>query len=162
MVMNSNVHMTAIARKTPSAPCRWLYEQGRCVGRVLDWGCGKGVDAAFLGAYAYDPYFQPVTPCVNLRYDTILCTYVLNVIPEYYDRCVVVEEALEYLAEGGWLYVSIRNDRKSLKGWTKTGTWQGYVGDQLRVGGFTMIHRTSNYEIWGWQLTSTNNVIQCK
>lgn len=86
-------------------------------------------------------------------FDTILCTYVLNVIPEYFDRALVVEQALGYLKQGGWLYVSIRAKRSELQGYTSRGTWQGYVGDQLEVGGFTLIRRVTDYEIWGWRKT---------
>lgn len=56
---DSNSHKTAIARNTPSAPCKWLDKQGRCVGPILDWGCGKGADVMYLrNAYGYDPHFQ--------------------------------------------------------------------------------------------------------
>jgi hypothetical protein len=80
---------------------------------------------------------------------------VLNVIPEYHDRCVIVEEVCQYLEMGGWLYVTIRARRSELNEWTKKGTWQGYVGDQLEAGGFTLIRGVTDYEIWGWQKCDT-------
>jgi len=154
--MPANSHKTAIARKRLSNPCMWLHKQGRLIGNILDWGCGKGDDVANLSKLGYflsgyDLHFQPVPPPKWAGFHTILCTYVLNTIPEYHDRCVIVEQALEYLLPGGWLYVSIRADKKALKGWTNKGTWQGYVGDQLANGDFILIHRTANYEIWGWR-----------
>jgi len=154
--MLANSHLTAITRKGPSAPCRWLHKQGRIEAPVLDWGCGKGADRAFLDgnhvyAVGYDPHYRPKKPLPELRFKTILCTYVLNVIPEYHDRCAVIGEALEYLDDGGWLYVTIRCNQKDLNGYTQRGTWQGYVGEQLEVGGFTLIRKLADYEIWGWQ-----------
>jgi len=123
------------------------------IGPVLDWGCGRGDDVVYLrNAYGYDPHYQPELPSKGELFNTVAVTYVLNTIPEYHDRCVILEEALEYLAEGGWLYVTIRKGKK-LKGWTQSGTWHGYVGDQLQSGGFTLVHGTSDMEIWGWQKT---------
>ncbi len=149
--MSANSHKTATHRRGASRPCRWLSEQDRLVGPVLDWGCGYGNDVIFMrNAYGYDPHYQPDLPDLGELYNTITVTYVLNTIPEYHDRCVILEEALEYLTRGGWLYVSIRKGKK-LKGWTTKGTWQGYVGEQLRVGGFTLLHSLSGMEIWGWQ-----------
>lgn len=148
--MLANSEKTAIVRVGPSAPCRWLGEQGKLYGPVLDWGCGHGGDVEYLrNAYGYDPHFQPDLPPAGELYNTVLCTYVLNTIPDYFDRAQIIWDACEYLARGGWLYVTIRRDVK--EGYTKRGTWQGYVGDQLKVGGFTLIRRVRDYEIWGWQ-----------
>ncbi len=141
-------------RKRGSRPCRWLDKQGRLVAPILDWGCGHGTDVEWMGkqgyhADGYDPHYRPELPPLK-SYTTILCTYVLNTIPNYHDRCVIVEEALEYLEKGGWCYVSIRAGKK-LKGWTKRGVWQGYVGEQLNQGGFTLIYQLRDMEIWAWR-----------
>lgn len=150
--MLANSHKTAMPRRGPSRPCRWLVEQGRMIGPILDWWCGHGDDVVFLrNAYGYDPYHQPELPQEGELFNTVTVTYVLNTIPEYHDRCVIIAEACDYLVEGGWLYVSIRAKKSDLNGWTSKGTWQGYVADQLRVGGFTPLRVTSEYEIWGWQ-----------
>jgi len=154
--MLANSHKTAISRKGPSVPCRWLHKQGLLAGRILDWGCGRGQDRAWLDgqhiyAVGHDPHYRPKKPLKGLLFETVLCTYVLNCIPNYFDRALIVEEALEYLAPGGWLYVSIRANKKDLKGWTSKGTWQGYVGMDLFHGGFRIIRRTRDHEIWGWQ-----------
>jgi len=150
--MLANSHKTAIARRGPSAPCVWLAKQERLLGPVLDWGCGRGADVRFIrNAYGYDPHYQPKLPDEGELFNTVLCTYVLNTIPEYHDRVVVIQEIMPYLAVGGWLYVTIRANPDSLKGWTSKGTWQVYVGDQLEMGGFRCIRKVRDYEIWGWQ-----------
>ena len=154
--MLANSHKTAIHRRKPSAPCRWLYENDKIVCPILDWGCGLMADAMFLlrntgMVYGYDPHYSPTPPAQGEKFNTVLCTYVLNTIPGYFDRCKIVEESLQYLARGGWLYVSIRSRPSDLLGWTKRGTWQGYVGQQLHVGGFDLVANVSDFEIWGWQ-----------
>jgi len=149
--MLANSHQTAIHRGGASAPCRWLDKQDRLVGPVLDWGCGRGADVRYIrNAYGYDPHYQPDPP-TGETFNTVLCTYVLNVIPDYFSRADIIAEAVKYLERGGWLYVTIRARRSELTGWRKNGTWQGYVGDQLRIGGFTLIRGVADYEIWGWQ-----------
>ena len=149
-------HLTAIHRKGPSVPCAWLVRSGLVKGHVLDWGCGRGADADFLRSelfhvFDYDPHFQSVLPPTGDKFDTVLCTYVLNVIPDYFARAQVVTDILPYMERGAWLYVAIRAREEELQGYTKRGTWQGYVGDQLRTGGFTLIRGVADYEIWGWQ-----------
>lgn len=146
--MLANSHKTAITRREPSAPCRWLDEQGRIVGAPLDWGCGKGADITYLQCQGYDPHYRPERPLGV--FDTVLCTYVLNTIPNYHDRCVIISEALAYLKRGGWIYVTIRT--KDCNGWTSRGTWQGNVSPQMQAGGFDLIHKTGDHEIWGWQM----------
>ena len=47
---------------------------------MLDFGCGRGTDAATYGMDAYDPYWRPEKP--TGPYDTIVCIYVLNVVSQ--------------------------------------------------------------------------------
>ncbi len=149
--MLANSHKTAIHRRGASVPCRWLDEQGKLIGPVLDWGCGHGQDVEYMrNAFGHDPYHSPELPTEGELFNTVLCTYVLNTIPNYFDRCVILSEVLPYLIQGGWLYVTIRSDIPHMNGWTKKGTWQGYVGNQLKHGGFTLFRATTTYEIWGW------------
>lgn len=157
-MITANSHLTAIHRRGPSAPLRFLERTGYIQGCTIDWGCGRGADVDYLREHhtdfvaAYDPHYSPELPNPAARFKTILCTYVLNTIPNYHDRCVIIEEALEYLTPGGWLLVTVRARQSDLNGWTERGTWQGYVGDQLEVGGFQRLCRNQDYEIWGWQL----------
>lgn len=121
-----SAHKTAIKRKKLSVPMRKLLADGRIIGRCLDYGCGHGYDADTLGMEAYDPHFCPID-LLGKEYDTITCNYVLNVLPDPYDRKMVLENIRGLLAENGKAYISVRNDLKNLKGYTKIGTWQGEV-----------------------------------
>jgi hypothetical protein len=100
-------------------------------------------------AYGYDPHHQPDLPERGELFNTILCTYVLDTISGYFDRCVILEKALEYLIEGGWLYVSIHRE-DTLMGGTPI-PQQEDASQQLRLGGFTLLRSTGDMEIWGWQ-----------
>ena len=103
-------YLTAITRVAPSAPARYLHEADRLRGRCLDYGCGRGKDADTYGMDKYDPHFFPQAPTGT--YDTITCTYVLNVLdPE--DVPKVLQEVCSLLAPGGTAYFSVRRDLKS-------------------------------------------------
>ena len=121
----SKAHLTAITRKSISRPTKWLVGKGLLTGRVLDYGCGKGLDAELIGAESYDPHFQPAMP--EGKFDTIFCNYVLNVIPDLTERKSVVSFIESKLEIGGVAYISVRNDRSALNGLTKRGTWQDLI-----------------------------------
>jgi 2-polyprenyl-3-methyl-5-hydroxy-6-metoxy-1,4-benzoquinol methylase len=124
-------HLTAIARKAPSKPMRYLDARGMLRGRGLDFGCGRGHDADAFGLERFDPHFAPQMPVGT--FDTVVCNYVLNVIPSPDERDAIITVLSRLLAPGGIAYISVRNDRKSLNGWTSRGTWQGYVELDLPV-----------------------------
>lgn len=114
---------TAIARKDPSAPARMLHMAGLLKGRCLDYGCGRGKDAETYGMDRYDPEYFPAIP--EGKYDTITCTYVLNVVhPEVVPN--VLSHIRRLLARGGRAYISVRRDlgKKDRKG---RGTVQRHV-----------------------------------
>lgn len=127
----SNEHRTAIARRGPSKPVKWLEQNNRIVGRVLDYGCGRGADAEYLGCASYDPYYQPDMP-VGL-FDTITCNYVFNVIEDDRARRVLLWDLDGYLAPGGRAFIAVRANRKDLRGHTRIGTWQGLITLDLPI-----------------------------
>lgn len=90
-----------------SAPARYLKGKGFIKGLVLDYGCGRGKDAEELGADAYDPTFAPDPP--TGMYDTILCTYVLNVVSEE-TEAQILGKIETLLKPGGAAYVTVRRD----------------------------------------------------
>ena len=134
----TNAHKTAIARKTPSAPSKRIMETGLDVGRVLDYGCGKGCDARTYNWEMFDPHFMPDMPAG--KFDTIVCNYVLNVIDSEAERTRVLADIRSRLHKGGCAYITVRNDSKSLNGFTSRGTWQGLIVLFLPV-----VHKCSGY-----------------
>jgi ATP adenylyltransferase len=108
-------HNTAISRKTASAPLRMLEKLDLLNGSVLDYGCGKGADAKYLAekgylTSSYDPHWKPDDIGAG-KYDTVLCTFVLNVI-EKPDEESLIETLLDKVNEGGRCFVSVRRDVK--------------------------------------------------
>lgn len=140
-----NSRRTAIARKALSAPVRLLKEKGLLVGRVLDFGCGKGFDADELGFEKYDPYHHPVRP-KNL-FDTVVCIYVLNVLPPD-DRADVVRQIRAYLKKSGVAYIAVRRDIKK-QGITSKGTLQWNAAlTPNKHGADTLVHRKGKFRIY--------------
>lgn len=121
----SNAYKTAIARKAPSAPMRQLKASGRLVGRMMDYGSGRGFDAKWYGMDSYDPHYQPIMP--DGLYDTITCNFVLNVIESVGEREAIVEDIKSRLSNTGRAYITVRTDKSGLNGCTTIGTWQGLI-----------------------------------
>lgn len=106
---------TAISRKKASAPLRFLQDNKLLKGTVLDYGCGKGADGRYLTSngytsMSYDPYWNPIN-LSGLKFDTILCTYVLNVVDEKSED-EILSAIKNLLAEGGEAFISVRRDIK--------------------------------------------------
>lgn len=129
--MDNGSHRTAIKRKTLSTPTRYLLEKGLLQGRLLDYGCGRGFDCDFLKCDGYDPHYRPQP--LTVKYDTIFCNYVLNVLPTEEERSEVLDQIALLLVEGGQAYIAVRSDKKSLNGWTSRGTFQTFVDLDLPV-----------------------------
>jgi 2-polyprenyl-3-methyl-5-hydroxy-6-metoxy-1,4-benzoquinol methylase len=124
---------TAISRKDWSLPAKWLNENYlitlRLDGDVLDYGCGRGIDADALHADKYDPYWFPNKP--SKKYDVVYSIYVLNVLkPEHVQQ--VIEDIKSYLKPGGKAYLAVRRDIKK-EGITSKGTQQWNVVLDLPV-----------------------------
>jgi len=111
---NPNSHLTVKERKSPSFPVRQLFSLGQIQGKVLDFGCGLGSDVIFLRekgieAIGYDPYYAPEIP--QGKFDTILCSYVLNVLlPE--EQTQVLMAVAELLKPAGKAFFAVRRDLK--------------------------------------------------
>ncbi len=109
---NPNSHLTVKERQQVSYPARYLFNQHLIQGRVLDFGSGLGTDVAFLqqkgfDITGYDPYYAPDLP--QGKFDTILCTYVLNILlPE--EQAHVLMAVAELLKPDGKAYFAVRRD----------------------------------------------------
>ena len=98
----SKSHLTAKGRKSVSRPMRMLNEMGLLVGRMLDYGCGRGFDADHFGMDSFDPYYKNVS--LVGKYDTITCNYVLNVIEG--DLVEILSRLRSLLVDGGTCYIT--------------------------------------------------------
>ncbi len=111
---NPYSHLTVKERSAPSFPTRELFRRGLIKGRVLDFGCGLGLDGRFLRDKGfevtdYDPYYAPDYP--SGRFETILCIYVLNVLlPE--EQSYVLMAVSELLSRDGRAFFAVRRDVK--------------------------------------------------
>jgi len=113
---------TAIRRKKPSAPTKYLDKSSLLVGKMLDYGCGYGVDADYFGMDKYDPHYFPDKP--EGKYDTIICQYVLNVVPKEIIPDITRKIKI-LLDKGGKAYLTVRRDI--------VGEYFTYRGMQRRV-----------------------------
>ncbi|HEY9800924.1 MAG TPA: bifunctional class I SAM-dependent methyltransferase/HIT family protein [Leptolyngbyaceae cyanobacterium] len=111
---NQFSHLTAIDRTYLSFPAQFLLNQNLLQGKILDFGCGFGNDVKLLhqkgfDITGYDPYYFPQHP--DKRFDTIICSYVLNVLfPE--EQANVLMEVSHLLKPGGKAYYIVRRDIK--------------------------------------------------
>jgi len=121
-------YKTAIKRSSPSVPLKWLLKNKEISEVHLDYGCGRGDDATYLGCDKFDPHYFPDVP--TKKYDTITCTYVLNVIRYKKDRNEVLKDIKSLLNEGGVAYITVRRDIKR-EGKTAIGTFQYLVDLEL-------------------------------
>jgi len=111
---NPNSHLTVKERIGPSFPTKHLAAKKLLAGRILDFGCGMGIDVAFLQrngfkVSGYDPYYVPQEP--TGKFDTIICNYVLNVLlPE--EQSHVLMAISELLNPSGRAFFTVRRDVK--------------------------------------------------
>jgi hypothetical protein len=97
----------AIKRTKPSRAAHILTELKLAEGRVLDYGCGHGIDADTYGWEAFDPYYRPVKPTAS--YDTIVCISVLNALSRN-NRLKVTTRIQELLSDQGRAYLAVPRD----------------------------------------------------
>lgn len=110
--MEDNSKYTAIKRDKISFPLNILLKNNKISGCVLDFGCGHGSDVDLLKekgykVVGYDPYFFPTIP--TEQFDTIICFYVLNVLPKE-DECKIIANITSLLKPKGKAYFAVRRD----------------------------------------------------
>jgi diadenosine tetraphosphate (Ap4A) HIT family hydrolase len=111
---NKFSHLTAKERVYLSVPGKLLLVRNLIQGQVLDFGCGFGNDVKLLqkqgfNVLGYDPHYFPGFP--DVKFDTIFCFYVLNVLfPE--EQANVLMEISYLLKPGGKAYYAVRRDLK--------------------------------------------------
>lgn len=105
-------YLTALKRTKMSVPIRYLLSHQLLKGRILDFGCGFGYDVDVLhrlgyNISGYDNYYQPELP--KEKYDTIICSYVLNVL-EPSPQAEVLMDVSNLLKPNGTAYFAVRRD----------------------------------------------------
>lgn len=109
---NPYSHLTAKERDTLSFPAKFLLRNKLINGKVLDYGCGLGKDVELLRSQGipiigYDKHYFPDYP--QDKFDTILCSYVLNVLlPE--EQALVLMELSQLVKPTGRVYITVRRD----------------------------------------------------
>ncbi len=140
-----NSHKTAIGRKRPSVPARYLVEHQLVKGRALDYGSGRGTDARRYGWIAYDPYYSPYwfvdDSGKRIKYRFVICSYVLNTLLPH-NRTKVISDIKSLLTNDGIAYLTVRRNVKT-KGYTSRGTYQENVRLRLPI-----VRETSDYCIY--------------
>jgi len=107
-------HLTAKPRTKLSYPMRWLHKQNLFKGRILDFGCGLGSDVKLLSSLGYDiigydNFYFP--ECPQEKFDTIVCSYVMNVLqPD--EQPEVLMNISELLKDDGCAFYAVRRDIK--------------------------------------------------
>ena len=94
----------AIQRKTPSKASLLYNALNLVQGRVLDYGCGYGLDAQTNHWESYDPYYNDIK--LEGLFDTIVCTNVLSAVSSKI-RHQIIENIRELLTEEGVAYFGI-------------------------------------------------------
>lgn len=132
-------HLTALTRKRPSSPIRFLFKNNLIQGRVLDYGCGKGFDADYFGFDKFDPYYFHKS--LFGLYDCIICSYVLNVVGET-EQKKMINRIRNLLAPKGRAYFTVRRDLPK-QGRAGRGCFQRYV-----ILKYPKIYENSDYCIY--------------
>ena len=141
MVINNKSYLTAIVRKKPSLPMRYLHDHGLLYGDVLDYGCGRGFDCDYFNIRGYDPYFRADYPYT--KFDTITCNYVLNVV-EQKDQEKIIQNIKSLLKQNGIAYFTVRRDNFK-EGFNLKGTYQTMV---YLDPPFELLKKTNTYAIY--------------
>lgn len=111
-------HRTAMSRQSPSPASRAVTRDlidALGVTSVLDHGCGRGADVALyrslgLDAEGYDPHDGFGWPRPRRRgYDLVTSMFVLNVLPDPWQRIQALRDAASFVRPGGHVVVVTRS-----------------------------------------------------
>lgn len=141
--MQFQVHRTAISRSKHSKPTEFLLSNLKLAprSRVLDFGCGYGVDVRWLelsgyDVVGYDSYEQfGFSTMPTGDFDLVLMIYVVNIIPTETERKEALRKAWSFVKPGGSCYVVSRT-RSQIASQARSGRWKtcsdGYISSESR------------------------------
>ncbi len=124
---------TVPGRRGPSVVARFVTETGFAklisARRILDYGCGKGIDIPYyqnLGfdAVGYDPY-----PPFGFsekpygKFDIVVNAFVLNVLADADDRVSVLAKSSKYLSKSG-VMVLLTRSKSEVQKVAEAGYWK--------------------------------------
>lgn len=147
MTSEYNPFKTAIKRRELSKPMTILLTKNLLHGKILDFGCGYGIDVKILSVHPFNyniqgydkhsPEFSKNYALMNDNYDIITCNYMFNVIPNLETHRIILD-TLRSMCKVA--YIAVRTDTKAIKDnwkwdnkaqgyWTTTGTFQRFYDD---------------------------------
>jgi len=117
-------HKTAIARSSPSPAAKLIGDGtlarrlgGIRIRRILDYGCGRGRDVEYLRSVGFDvegydsyPPFGFDTPPSG-SFDLVSLVFVVNILPNCWERLQVVKQAAKHLGPGGYVLLVARSPK---------------------------------------------------
>ncbi|MFF9171775.1 MULTISPECIES: methyltransferase domain-containing protein [unclassified Streptomyces] len=127
-------HKTAMSRQAPSPASRAVTEHltgPLCVRSVLDHGCGRGADVAHyrsagLNAEGFDPHDDFGWPRpLQTGFDLVTSMFVLNVLPDPWQRIQALKDAASFARPGGHVVVVTRSPEEITKAAADAG-WSGH------------------------------------
>ncbi|MFD9424351.1 MULTISPECIES: methyltransferase domain-containing protein [unclassified Streptomyces] len=117
-------HKTAMSRQAPSPASRAVTERltgSLGIKTVLDHGCGRGADVAHyrsagLTAEGFDPHDDFGWPRPeHSGFDLVTSMFVLNVLPDPWQRIQALKDAASFARPGGHLVVVTRSPEEITK-----------------------------------------------
>ena len=110
-------------RTTSSKPLKDLISLGVLPikpERVVDYGCGHGIDVEELKklypdseVLGYDKYIAPWNLIeLSGKFDLIFCTYVLNVIPDEAERIQILKYLRSIVSREGRIFITSRTEKE--------------------------------------------------
>ncbi|MEU6928317.1 methyltransferase domain-containing protein [Streptomyces sp. NPDC046374] len=131
---DSQPHKTAMSRQAPSPASRTVTEQligPLRIGSVLDHGCGRGADVTHyrsvgLDAEGFDPHAAFGWPRpARTGFDLVTSMFVLNVLPDPWQRIQALRDAASFARPGGHVAVVTRSPEEIAKA-AANGGWPAH------------------------------------
>jgi len=150
---------TAIGRKNPSAPAKYIINN--IISKfnpknIFDWGCGRGKDVSYYRECGFETKGYDANPNFGFtekpkeKYDLITCIYVLNVVEgKLAERARLIKEMSTHLTDDGIIFIAARSEDEinklaKQKGWTMY--CDGFITSKSR---HTFQHGISESELHG-------------